>query len=81
MQQTPNLHTIINYACEEAGRLGNAEILPDHMMLGILRLGAGKAFAKAFGGRKLSGCPYLPTGMDGPLTAHQWERWEVGGWE
>ena len=44
MQQTPNLHTIINYACEEAGRLGNAEILPDHMMLGILRLGAGKAF-------------------------------------
>ena len=44
MQQTPNLHTIINYACEEAGRLGNPEILPDHMMLGILRLGAGKAF-------------------------------------
>ena len=44
MQQTPNLHTIINYACEEAGRLGNTEILPDHMMLGILRLGAGKAF-------------------------------------
>ena len=44
MQQTPNLPTIINYACEEAGRLGNTEILPDHMMLGILRLGAGKAF-------------------------------------
>ena len=44
MQQTPNLHTILNYACEEAGRLGNAEIMPDHIMLGILRLGAGKAF-------------------------------------
>ena len=31
MQQTPNLHTILNYACEEAGRLGNAEIMPDHI--------------------------------------------------
>ena len=44
MQQTPNLHTILGYAREEAGRLGNAEILPDHFLLGILRLGAGKAF-------------------------------------
>lgn len=44
MQQTPNLHTILTYACEEAGRLGNSEIMPDHIMLGILRLGAGKAF-------------------------------------
>ena len=44
MQQTPNLHTILLYAHEEAGRLGNPEIQPDHMMLGILRLGAGKAF-------------------------------------
>ena len=44
MQQTPNLHTILGYAREEAGRLGNHEILPDHFLLGILRLGAGKAF-------------------------------------
>lgn len=44
MQQTQNLHTILLYAHEEAGRLGNIEIMPDHMMLGILRLGAGKAF-------------------------------------
>lgn len=44
MQQTPNLHTILSYACEEAGRLGNLEIQPDHIMLGILRLGAGKAY-------------------------------------
>ena len=44
MQQTPNLHTILGYAREEAGRLGNTEILPDHFLLGILRLGAGKAF-------------------------------------
>lgn len=44
MQQTPNLHTIFNYACEEAGRLGNTEIMPDHFLLGIMRLGAGKAF-------------------------------------
>ena len=44
MQQTPNLHTILTYAREEAGRLGNPEIMPDHFLLGILRLGAGKAF-------------------------------------
>ena len=44
MQQTPNLHTILGYAREEAGRLGNLEIMPDHFLLGILRLGAGKAF-------------------------------------
>ena len=44
MQQTPNLHTIFSYACEEAGRLGNPEIMPDHFLLGIIRLGAGKAF-------------------------------------
>lgn len=44
MQQTPNLHTILTYAREEAGRLGCVEIIPDHFMLGILRLEAGKAF-------------------------------------
>ena len=44
MQQTPNLHTIFSYAGEEAGRLGNPEIMPDHLLLGIIRLGAGKAF-------------------------------------
>ena len=44
MQQTHNLHTIFSYACEEAGRLGNPEIMPDHFLLGIIRLGAGKAF-------------------------------------
>ena len=44
MQQTPNLHTIFSYASEEAGRLGNPEIMPDHLLLGIIRLGAGKAF-------------------------------------
>lgn len=44
MQQTPNLHTILTYAREEAGRLGCVEIMPDHFMLGILRLESGKAF-------------------------------------
>ena len=44
MQQTPNLHTTLTYAREEAGRLGSVEIMPDHFMLGILRLEAGKAF-------------------------------------
>ena len=32
------------YAQQEAQRLGNNEILPDHLMLGILRLAEGKAF-------------------------------------
>lgn len=44
MQQTNNLHTILLYAQQEAQRLGSAEIMPDHMMLGILRLADGKAF-------------------------------------
>ena len=44
MQQTNNLHTILLYAQQEAQRLGNSEVLPDHLMLGILRLAAGKAF-------------------------------------
>ena len=44
MQQTNNLHTILVYAQQEAQRLGNEEILPDHMLLGILRLAEGKAF-------------------------------------
>ena len=44
MQQSNNLHMILLYAQQEAQRLGNSEILPDHMMLGILRLAAGKAF-------------------------------------
>ena len=44
MQQTNNLHTILLYAQQEAQRLGNNEILPDHLMLGILRLADGKAF-------------------------------------
>lgn len=44
MQQTNNLHTILLYAQQEAERLGNNEILPDHLILGILRLADGKAF-------------------------------------
>ena len=44
MQQTNNLHTILLYAQQEAQRLGNSEIMPDHMILGILRLGDGKAY-------------------------------------
>jgi hypothetical protein len=39
-----------------------------------LALGVHKHFAKAFGNRKLSSCPYLTTGMDGHLTAAEWMR-------
>ena len=44
MEQTQNLHTIFVYARQEAERLGNTEVMPDHLMLAILRLGSGKAF-------------------------------------
>ena len=37
-----------------------------------LAMGVHKRFARAFGNRKLSSCPYLTTGMDGHLTAQQW---------
>lgn len=44
MEQTQNLHTIFVYARQEAERLGNSEVMPDHLILAILRLGSGKAF-------------------------------------
>ena len=37
-----------------------------------LSLGVAKPFAKAFGGKRLSACPYLTTGMDGHRTATEW---------
>lgn len=39
-----------------------------------IALGADKAFAKRFGSKRLSGCPYLTSGMDGHLTALQWQE-------
>ena len=44
MHQTNNLHSILLYAQQEAQRLGSTEIMPDHMILGILRLAEGKAY-------------------------------------
>lgn len=44
MEQSINLHSILTFASEEAQRLGNEEIMPDHMLLGLLRLGTGKAY-------------------------------------
>ena len=37
-----------------------------------LALGVGRSFAKRFGSRRLSACPYLTTGMDGHMTAQEW---------
>lgn len=39
-----------------------------------MALGADVTFAKRFGGKKLNGCPYLTSGMDGHMTALQWSR-------
>lgn len=41
---TERLNKILQFARQEAGRLGNNEILPDHLILGILRLQEGKAY-------------------------------------
>lgn len=39
-----------------------------------LALGVDRVFARRFGGRRLPGCPYLITTMDGHLTASEWNR-------
>lgn len=37
-----------------------------------IALGVGRPFAAAFGGKRLTACPYLTTGMDGHMTAAEW---------
>ncbi len=37
-------------------------------------LGVDSAFANRFGGKRLPSCPYLTTGMDGHMTAKEWDR-------
>lgn len=44
MPQTVRLNKILIYAREEAGRLCNTEILPEHLLLGIIRLQEGTAY-------------------------------------
>ncbi len=44
IQQTQHLHTILTYAQQEAHRLGNTEVLPDHFVLAILRQKESKAY-------------------------------------
>ncbi len=39
-----------------------------------LALGVEKSFARQFGRRRLSPCPWLTTGMDGHMTALEWSR-------
>ncbi len=39
-----NLERIIQFAREEAVRLGNARLFPEHLFLGILRVGEGNAY-------------------------------------
>lgn len=43
-----------------------------HLAPAAMALGSGEAFAKRFGKRRLNGCPYLTTGMDGHKTALEW---------
>lgn len=44
MPQTVRLNKILIYAREEAGRLCNKEVLPEHLLLGIIRLQEGTAY-------------------------------------
>lgn len=37
-----------------------------------MALGLDKSFARRFGNKRLDRCPYLNTGTENPLTAHQW---------
>lgn len=37
-----------------------------------MALGVQRSFAQCFGSRRLPGCPWLTTGMDGHLTAAEW---------
>lgn len=44
------------------------------MIPAAMALGCGELFAAQFGKRRLVGCPYLTTGMDGHRTAMEWYR-------
>ncbi len=44
MNFSDNVTDILRYSHEEAGRLGNNYIGPEHLLLGIIRAGEGKAF-------------------------------------
>ena len=60
---------------EDMDRMENTD--PDYfftMAPYALALGVDKAFAKQFGRNRLSPCPWLTTGMDGHMTALEWNR-------
>ena len=44
MPLTTRLNKILLYARDEAERLQNQEVLPEHLLLAILRLGEGVAY-------------------------------------
>ena len=44
MQVTQRLNKILFYARDEAERLQNTEVQPEHLLLAILRLGEGTAY-------------------------------------
>lgn len=44
------------------------------MFPAAMALGCGERFAAHFGKRRLGGCPYLTTGMDGHRTAAEWAK-------
>ena len=44
MDYTKRLRDIISYAGQETVRLGNAKVQPEHLMLGIMRMGEGTAY-------------------------------------
>jgi hypothetical protein len=73
LQPRQRLHQrrlMIHTAQMESVRIGDG--FP-HLFTGLYP-GVDQVFAKRFGAMRLSGCPYLTTGMDGHLTAQEWSK-------
>ena len=88
MTYSEHLNTILHLARQEAQRLGNTKVEPEHLMLGILRLGDGLAyslllrsgvdasrFKEALDDRMRADVPApVPENTDGPVFSRTTER-------
>ena len=70
MPLTIRLNKILTYACQEAERLQNPLVQPEHLLLGILRLGEGQAYATlhALGWQETMAKQQLDQALAGPAS-------------